>query len=306
MKKYTAHILIALFFIFTVLPLRAHAATISFETTKKDIYAGDTFVVTAKVDTQNQTINSIEGDVALSSKDATVVVNDFTLSKSAFTLWPRTPSLSKDGKVISFVGGVPGGLHAKDATLFSIVIEAAHEGDITITPQNIAVFANDGSGTRTPLVASATTIHIQPKNEASAVDNEWETIVRSDKKAPKPFDIVLGREASLFDGNRFAFFTAVDNESGISYYEVVEGTNPAIRSGSMYVLQNQDDGVVPSLTVTAYDKAGNKTTATYSQPHTKVLGVPLGIVIALVLVIGIVVIYTRRKKNTRSHAQPLQ
>lgn len=300
MKKYTLITGLVLLMSIAIMPQYAHAASLSFETTKKDIAAGDTFIITAKIDTQNSTINTVEGDIVLSTLGAPFVINDFTLSNSAFTLWPRTPSLSKDGTTISFVGGVPGGLRADNATLFSIVVETSHEGDITITPKNIAVFANNGSGTRTPLVTSATTIHIDPKSEASAVDNEWQTLVRADKKAPKPFTIVLGREPSLFDGKRFVFFTATDAQSGISYYEVSENGKPAIRSGSMYVLENQDDASTPVLTVTAYDKAGNATVSTYSQPRTKVFGVPLIVVISILVIAGLLLYKRKLKKRSKN------
>ena len=61
------------------------------------------------------------GDIVLENNNQSLVVNDFSLAKSVFSLWPRTPSLSKDGNTISFAGGVPGGFSLDKAILFNII-----------------------------------------------------------------------------------------------------------------------------------------------------------------------------------------
>jgi len=280
-------------------PSVASAANIYFETTKSSVSVGDTFIVSAKIDSDKANINSVEGDINLESNDNNVVVNDFSLAKSVFSLWPRTPSLSKDGNTISFVGGVPGGFNLNKTILFNIIIEATKEGTIKISPKNMAVYANDGKGTRVPITLSNLTLNILPKNEGIAPTNEWMNLVSSDKTNPEKFTIVVGKESSLFGGKRFAFFTAVDNQSGISYYEVSEDGNPAIRSGSMYVLGNQDDNVTPNLKVTAYDKAGNKTVSVYKKPGYTIFGFSLNFFITIIIIIIVWFIIKRVKKVRR-------
>ena len=295
MKKYLILSLV-LFSVIGFVPKMASAANIYFEATKSEVSVGDTFIISAKIDAQKTKINSVEGDVVLENNNGNVVVNDFSLAKSIFSLWPRTPSLSKDGNTISFVGGVPGGFDLDKVILFNIVVEADKEGTIKISPKNMAVFANDGKGTRLPVNFNSLEIKVLPKNSVNAPINEWTSLVATDKIPPEKFDIVVGKDSSLFDGKRFAFFTAVDNQSGISYYEVKEDGKAPIRSGSMYVLGNQDENVTPDLVVTAYDKAGNKTVAKYSKPGFTIFGFSLGFIITLIIFVVVVLVFKKIRK----------
>ncbi len=303
MHTHTWKSYVLLMMVVGLLPSTASAASIYFETSRNTISVGDTVILTAKIDAEDTTINSVEGDVVLDQSSSTVVVNDFSLAKSVFSLWPRTPSLSADGNTISFVGGVPGGFDLNNAVLFSVIVEAQKEGALTVSPKNIAIYANDGKGTRVAVNPKSLTITVSPKNEAIAPTNEWESLVGADKTNPEPFTIVIGKDASLFEGRRFAFFTAVDNQSGISYYEVSEDGGPAIRSGSMYVLQNQDEQVTPLLTVTAYDKAGNKTVSVYTEPSTRIFGVSLPMIIGGVILIIIALLFILKKRKNNLNAQ---
>jgi hypothetical protein len=297
MKKYILGKYLVLLLVIGFIPSFASAANVYLETSRNTVSVGDTFIVTVKVDSEKTSINSVEGDIVLEGNNNNVTVNDFSLAKSIFSLWPRTPSLSKDGNTISFVGGVPGGFDLDKTILFNIIVEANKEGDIKISPKNMAIYANDGKGTRVPINLSSLDIKVSPKNDGNASINEWNSLVSSDKKNPEDFTIVVGKDASLFEGKRFAFFTAVDNQSGISYYEVSENGKPAIRSGSMYVLENQDDNSTPSLKVTAYDKAGNKTTSIYKTPGFAIFGFSLTFIIILIIIVIIWFATRKIKKN---------
>ncbi len=304
MKKYILRYIV-LFLVIGFVPSITSAANIYFETTKNTVSSGDIFIVSAKIDSDGTNINSVEGDFVLDFNDNNVVVNDFSLAKSIFSLWPRTPSLSKDGNTISFVGGIPGGFELDKAILFNIILEANKDGDIKISPKNIAIFANDGKGTRVPVEVSSLDISILPKNDAIASNNEWATLVASDKTNPEDFDIVVGKDSSLFEGKRFAFFTAVDNQSGISYYEVSENDKPAIRSGSMYVLENQNADNV-NLKVTAYDKAGNKTDSIYKNPGFRIFGFSLSFFIIVIFIIIVWFLFMKIKRNKKNAEQKQQ
>lgn len=298
MKKYILKYAVLFLFI-SFIPSIASAANIYLETTKNTVSVGDIFIVSAKIDSNETSINSVEGDFVIEQNNENLVVNDFSLAKSIFSLWPRTPSLSNDGNTISFVGGVPGGFDLDKAILFNIILEANKEGEIKISPKNIAVFANDGKGTRVQVDVSNLEIKVLPKNEALAPNNEWSALVSSDKTNPENFDIVIGKDNTLFEGKRFAFFTAVDNQSGISYYEVSENDKPAIRSGSMYVLENQGEDDI-NLKVTAYDKAGNKTISIYKNPGFMIFGFSLNFILILLAIIIIWFIFMKVKRNKKN------
>lgn len=281
----------------TLLPFSASAATVYLESSRATISVGDTVVLTAKINADGVTINAVEGDIAMESGGNVVAVQEFCLANSAFGLWPRTPSLSNDGTVISFVGGVPGGFNIEGATVFKIILQAKKEGVVTIAPQNIVVYASDGKGTKLPVQIKKITLNVEAKKGGVAPVDEWNGIVSGDVVPPEDFIVVLGQDATLFGGKKFAFFSALDNQSGISYYEVSENNKPAIRSGSTYVLQDQVGAT--KLNVIAYDKAGNKKVAIYpssTETRKNISWLIVGIIIC-VIVIGWILFRKIRKSK---------
>jgi len=294
------------------IPAYASAATVYVQASRTTLSVGDTAIISVKIDADGGVLNAVSGTIGLKSSSATPVlaVQQFSLGGSAFGLWPRTPSLSADGSSITFVGGVPGGFSIEGATMFNIVVTATSTGTVTITPENISTYANDGKGTVVPTQLKGLTITVVPAKAGVAPVNDWTTLLSSDKSAPQPFIIVLGQDPSIFNGAKFAYFSAVDNVSGIDHYEVSENGGPYVRSGSTYVLQDQTTPV--TLSVVAYNKAGLATLATYgisssTSPFSSAsaIGKLLAVVIAIVLiavVLGILwLIFRKMSKKTKSN-----
>lgn len=282
MKKFIITIAVLL-----ALPAVTNASTVYVESSKSTISVGDTAIITVKVNAEGAVLNTVEGEVSVkSTTGGGVVVQEFSLANSSFGLWPRTPSLSKDGNLISFVGGVPGGFSIEGATLFKIIVEAKKEGTITIAPQNMVTYANDGKGTKVPVKQKPISIKIDASKQGVPASNEWNDVIASDVTPPEDFIVVIGQDSTLFDGKKFAFFSSLDNQSGISHYEVSEDGAPVVRSGSTYVLKNQSDSV--KLTVTAYDKANNKKTANYPVSESMLGSVSWLSVIVVVLLIVVI------------------
>lgn len=296
-KSAIKYFLIALLVCF--MPSFASAATVYIQNSKGDMHVGDTIIVGIKVDSDSASINSIEGDVTIQSEEAGAFeVKEFSLAGSIFGLWPRTPSLSSNGKVVSFVGGVPGGFNLQGARLFNIILEIKKEGNIRISPRNIVAFANDGKGTKIPVTLKDTTIKVVAKSEGSVPNDEWSELLAADITQPEDFVVVLGKDPSLFEGKKFAFFSAMDAGSGISHYEVSENGKAPVRSGSMYVLQDQESSDV-KLKVTAYDKSGNKRTVDYVRPGFRIFGFAWQFYVIVILLIA--VWYWRRKRNRNAN-----
>lgn len=284
-----------------ILPASASAATVYIESSRASVAVGDTVIVTTKINAEGVTINTVEGDVSLRTGGTSVVAKEFSLANSSFGLWPRTPSLSQDGQTISFVGGVPGGFNIEGATLFKTIFQATKEGSVTITPQNIVAYSNDGKGTKVPVQVKGLTITVTPKKAGVAVDDEWSALVAKDVTPPEDFIIVPGQDNSLFDGKKFVFFSALDNQTGVSYYEVSENGAAPVRSGSTYVLQDQTGKA--KLAVTAYDKAGNKKTATYGGvPVSPLQGVSWPTVAIAVIVIVIIFMIIKKWRKSKNNA----
>jgi hypothetical protein len=282
----------------SMLPSRAHAASVYLESSRDTISVGDTAIITVKVNADGAILNTIDGNISLTNSPGSLTIKEFSLANSSFGLWPRTPSLSEAGHDVAFVGGVPGGFSIEGATLFNIIVEGKTAGAVTISPKDISAFANDGKGTKVSAALQGVTVTVVPKKAGEAVQNDWMAIVSGDTTPPSDFIIVFGQDESLFSGKKFAFFSAVDNQSGIDHYEVSENGAPAVRSGSTYVLQDQDGET--SLSVIAYDKAGNKKSAARQDEQGTRSYRSVAIIGALVFILGILGAFMAGKKRRKN------
>ncbi len=296
MKKNNIKYLL-LIFLFGLIPSNAKAATVYLESSRGTISVGDTVVVTAKIDAQGATINTVQGNIVLTSGKNDVTTQEFSLGNSILGLWPRTPSLSNDATAVSFTGGVPGGFNIEGATLFKIIYKATKAGNVVITPQDMTIFANDGKGTELPVIVRNITLDVKQAQTGVAATDDWSSVVAQDTTPPEPFIVVLGQDPSIYNGQKFAFFSAIDNQSGISYYDVSENNGPIVKSGSTYVIQNQNEKI--NLVVTAYDKAGNKRVVTYSSSENRPVSWPT-VITGVLLILLIVWVYKKMRKGKKN------
>ncbi len=254
------------------------------------VSAGDTSILEVYLDTEGQVINSIDGSITLSDEhNGNFEIRDLNLVNSAFSMWPRKPSL-EEGHTISFVGGIPGGVNSARVSLFKVVVKINESGDFTITPNKITAYLNDGLATALDITKNISTIAIGGKK--TEIKDKWKEIISNDNNAPAPFNIELLKDINLYDGNKFISFETTDVESGISYYEVREGNYPPVRAGNSYVLIDQSSDA--DIIVTAYDKAGNFQVATLKQKDSINW---LGIFVVLLLVILVKKIIKRIRKG---------
>lgn len=240
-------------FLGAVSPTLASAASAYLTTDYATVAVGDTLLVSVAFDSGGKTPNTIEGTVLLKNS-STIEIKDFRLADSVLTNWLKTPSF-EEGSKISFAGGVPGGFDKKDALLFQIAFTAKTEGQIVFTPADMKAYDNDGKATVLEVATTPLTITIGPKGTAPQ-KNQWQDILSQDNESPQNLTVDIGRDDSVFEGRKFMTIAAVDTQSGIDHFEVAEGDRPAVRTGSPYVLQDQSES--SPLLVTAYDKAGNK------------------------------------------------
>lgn len=273
------------------LPSLAFSSNVYIDSEHQDFYVGDSIVFNVHVDSEGKDINVVEGNISLEYLPGTAHVNNLILADSGFSLWPQKPSLSGDGKKISFVGGTTQGLNSKDAVVFKIILNLEKEGQIILNPNNFSIYLNDGDGTRDTVKMDKLIINVLPKNPENQATNDWHNIVSTDKKSPEPFEITVGQNESIFDGQKFLSFNTVDDESGVAYYEVRENDLPVARSSNTYVLQEQTKPV--KVVVTAYDSAGNKRESVYNSKSPNYLAYIIIFIIALVFIFKKI----RRNKN---------
>jgi len=279
--------------VFLLVPYSASAANIYLSTDYPSISVGDTIIVNVMMDPQGKSPNVIDGNILIKNGVGNIKILELNTAGSVLTHWLQTPSLDSSSS-ISFVGGAPGGFN-KTGILFKIVFLAEKEGKIVFLPSNIKAYNNDGKATPIEVSANSISLDVGPKKEISK--NQWLDTISKDNQPPKQLSAVVGQDSSIFNGKKFITISAVDDQSGISYYEVKEGDWSIVRSGKNYVLLDQNEK--SNIIVTAYDKAGN-----YSRIILKPIQSKINywvwiiiLVITLVIIYIIVKILKKRKRN---------
>lgn len=263
-------------------PQLTSAAVTSVVADNATVAVGDTAIVSVKLDTQGRKPNTVEGTITITGGAKNITISEFTLAGSVLSFWPKTPSLDSASK-ISFIGGVPGGFKGGDGLLFKIVFTADSEGQVVFAPADMKVYDNDGKATVLESSAKPLTMTIGPKGDKPT--NHWLDVIATDTKPPHDIKVAFGQDASVYDGKKFMTISALDDESGVDYYEVSEGDRPAVRSGSTYVLMDQREKSV--LTVSAYDKAGNVSKILVTPTDTKPENSQWLWIIGVLILIGI-------------------
>jgi hypothetical protein len=235
-----------------MMPVRVSAAKIFIDLPESPVSVGNTSLLKVMIDTEGEEINAVDGSfVYTTSKDIT----SLNTGGSILNLWPRKPSLQNG--VISFTGGATSGVYGNTLNLFTIAIKPSSTKPITIRFEKNTAYLNDGKGTAIPV--SGKTLEI-PVQISGIQENELASLITEDKTPPESFKIELGNDPSISDGKYFISFFTQDRESGIARYEVIENGKPLVRSGSPYVLQNQN--LSGTIEVHAIDNAGNVRTQT--------------------------------------------
>ena len=293
-------IYIILVFSVIFLPYSVFASNVYIDTSHTDFFVGDTIIFSVRVDSENKNINAVEGSILLDYLTESVSLIDINTAGSKFSLWPGKPLPSVSNTSISFAGGSPGGLNSKDAIIFNIVLKLQKVGQVTLTPNNFSVYLHDGKGTKDEVSVKNLVIDVVPKKLDSRPRDDWNNLTSNDKTPPEPFEIYLGQEGSVFDGKKFLSFSTTDKQSGIAYYEVIEGDLPPVRSSDTYILQEQNKSV--KVTIIAYDSAGNARKSIYSStPYNVFYPIIITIIIVIIILIFVFVIHKKRRgfpKNT--------
>lgn len=235
-------------------PNTALAATVFLSPEFNSVAVGDIVIVDVKINTENKLLNTVEGIIAIDGYTDNIEFSRQSTANSVLKYWPQSPSVYNDS-LISFVGGVPGGVNQESGLLFKIIFLAKKEGAVVFQPKNIKAYENDGQGTLVECLGESFAFNINPKTEEKS-KNDWMKIISTDKTTPQNLNATFGQDPSIFEGKKIITISADDTESGIDYFEVKEGDRPSVRTGDIYVLLDQDES--SSITITAYDKSGNR------------------------------------------------
>jgi len=257
----------------------AYAARVYFEPAGGQFEVGDSINVSVFLDTEGESINAVELGVKVPQL---LRIKSISKSGSAIQLWVKEPSFSNNN--VSLIGGIPGGSKSSRMLISKIVTQASAigEGSIGFLPDS-SVLLHDGQGTALTLTSvSGGVFKIVPraKTEETPVpaeegeDEEESTtpapeedvkeeaeIEITDKKRPQKFDILIGSDPRVFDGQHFISFFSTDKDSGIDRYEVKEGKGEYKIAQSPYLLDDQNLKTV--IRVRAYDGVGNYRESVY-------------------------------------------
>src|SRR3990167_1755563 len=293
MKK-ILFILLSIAFLF---PYHLFAAEVSFDTTSQDIKVNQLFKVGVFINTDEESINAIEGKIIFPQDLLEIKkIND---GNSIINFWIEKPKSATGGQ-IAFSGIVPGGYNDSRGLIFSITFLAKKEGGGAIEFSGVKALRNDGKGTEAPLTISNFQFLISNPPAGEPVPQI--TIPKTeDRNPPEEFTPQIAADPAIFDGKWFLVFATQDKGSGIDHYEVCEGKRKCVTAENPYFLQNQDldEGIV----VKAIDKSGNERVATIPPQKSRAWYKNYAIIAILIIAAFIYLMWKMlwKKLNTKNH-----
>ncbi len=144
-------VVFSLFMVICFFPHKADAATINLFSDKEVLSIGDEFTLDVKIDTENIGINAAQATLQFSQD--LVAAENFDKTNSAFNFWLAEPDINNNNGTISFIAGSSSGFSGKSLHLLRVKFKVKGSGTISLTLNDAAVTASDGSGTN---VLSAT------------------------------------------------------------------------------------------------------------------------------------------------------
>ncbi|MFH1173287.1 MAG: hypothetical protein V1692_02040 [bacterium] len=291
-------IIFLIFLVFTagfLLARPASAVELYLSASKETFQPEEKFLVSIFLNTENDSINAIEGRIIF-PKDI-LALEEIRDGDSLITFWLERPRTAANE--IVFSGIIPGGYFDKKGLVFSMVFQAKQAGNGSIDFSDAKVLLNDGQGTAAKLSMVGLPLAVI---ESSGVSSKPEEIVLpiKDDDPPELFTPAVAQDPTLFNGQSFLVFATQDKGSGIDYYEVKEGLGRFVKATSPYLLINQR--LNNKITVRAVDKAGNERLAVLPAPnpwplYQKIIfSAIIIVVISLIYIIG-GILWKRCKKS---------
>jgi len=249
---------------FITIPFIANGAVLYLEPSQGEYYPGDTFIQEIRLDTRGEYVNAVE--VHITYPADILEAKDFSRGSSVLSLWPEDASYGKG--TLSFIGGVPAGYQGHEGVLGKIIFRvkagesskqgaSGPSGEVRFLEGSKALL-NDGEGSEAKLELEHGVFRIVPA-VAPKLQDEWEEELARDNISPEPFEVKISKDPSVSGGKYFIIFSAMDKQTGIDHYEVLESWRGGIAENkdarSPYILENQAlDG---TIRVRAVDEAGN-------------------------------------------------
>lgn len=204
------------------------------------------------VDTQESSINAIEGEIVLPVEY--IALDSIRDNASIISLWMVKPTIINANK-IKFLGIVAGGFSGTEGNILTLRIRALEVGEADFDMTNTKILLNDGLGSSADVSIKASKVLIMPQAQT---DRAKKLIEPQDEEAPESFKPLVLNDERVYDGLSVLVFNTQDKLSGIDRYEVQEGDQEFEVVESPYLIKNQ--ALDKDIKVKAIDKAGNERT----------------------------------------------
>jgi len=257
-------------------------------------------MVEVKLDTEGEEINAVQASLLLPLDLLDFV--DFSKGDSILNLWAKDPAVSDN--TLYFLGGVPGGFKG-EGRIGRVILKGKKEGEGSINfKEDSQVLLNDGMGTPAKLNTGGAIFRVLAEKR-EVPEDEWQKLLEKDKIPPDPFEIKIGKEATVFEGKYFIAFSTIDKQTGIDYYEILEADKRGYQRGttrkaewkvgeSPYLLEDQSLRSV--IKVKAVDKAGNERIEEIVPPY-KVTWKDVLVIILILIGAGVIYWIIRKIKK---------
>jgi len=125
---------------------RAESASLYLSPSSGSFLIGSTFTVSVFVNTEGNEINAVWAELQFPPDK--IQITSPTAGTSFVTEWLTPPNYSNEKGIISFKGGIPGGINTSAGLVSSITFRVVSSGEVKIEfRENSKILLNDGKGT---------------------------------------------------------------------------------------------------------------------------------------------------------------
>lgn len=300
MKNLSTKIFIlVLFFIISFLNTDSvYAAQVKLDFSNKIVGAGEQFYVDLMLNTEGESVNTIEGDITFQNDNISFV--RYEEGKSMVNLWIKKPTLDFDGNTLSFAGVMTNGFSGVidpfnpskrlPGLIIRLVFEGKKPGLANFSTSTFNLNLNDGEGTSitaTPYYGSV--------NIGNFVNNQK---YNNKSNAIPTLDAYVIRDPDVYNNKYILIFRAVDKGTGIKDIKIKEGRRDWVANeNSPYLLKDQSRRSI--IYIQATNNEGITVIKTIEPiPHDFSLSFYIVIILFVILVTVVgVIIYKRKIKK---------
>jgi hypothetical protein len=288
-------IFILIFILNLFLTNKIFAATLTLVPSKTSVGIGEQFYVDLMLDTNGQSINTINGSISFPDDKVSFVREED--GKSMVNLWVEKPKL--ENNTISFAGAISNGFegvidpfnpsHMLPGLIIRLVFEPKTSGDVNFSTSTFSLNLNDGLGTEIEAPSATGTINV------GNYDNKVKYV--SKEEGSPELEAYIVRDPNIYNNKYTLIFNATDKDTGIKSIKIKEGMRDWKEIQSPYLLRDQSRHSTITLEATSYSGSGIIMSIDKVPYDYKSLAVNSFIIVLILILIILIVkkIYVKKK-----------